>query len=58
VFNYRQGKLVAVDSINHPGDQIVARRLIAAGISPTPEQAADSSCDLKSLLKAGNKAVA
>ncbi|MGX1103231.1 MULTISPECIES: NAD(P)/FAD-dependent oxidoreductase [Bradyrhizobium] len=58
VFNYRQGKLVAVDSINNPTDQMVARRLIAAGISPTPEQAADSSCDLKSLLKAGNKAVA
>jgi 3-phenylpropionate/trans-cinnamate dioxygenase ferredoxin reductase subunit len=57
-FNYRRGKLVAVDSINSPGDQMVARRLIAAGISPTPEQAADSSCDLKSILKAGSKAVA
>ncbi|HEX7919436.1 MAG TPA: FAD-dependent oxidoreductase [Bradyrhizobium sp.] len=58
VFNYRQGKLVAVDSINNPGDQMVARRLIAAGISPTPEQAEDRSCDLKSLLKRGDKAVA
>ncbi|WP_166294037.1 NAD(P)/FAD-dependent oxidoreductase [Bradyrhizobium sp. 2S1] len=57
VFNYRQGRLVAVDSINNPGDQMVARRLIAAGISPTPDQAADSSCDLKSLLRTGNKAV-
>ncbi|QIG98898.1 MULTISPECIES: NAD(P)/FAD-dependent oxidoreductase [unclassified Bradyrhizobium] len=58
VFSYRQGKLVAVDSINNPGDQMVARRLIAAGISPTPDQAEDNSCDLKSLLKTGNKAVA
>lgn len=58
VFNYRQGKLVAVDSINNPADQMVARRLIAAGISPVPEQAADSSCDLRSLLKARGKAVA
>ncbi|MGY4475516.1 NAD(P)/FAD-dependent oxidoreductase [Bradyrhizobium sp. USDA 3364] len=58
VFNYRQGKLVAVDSINNPADQMVARRLIAAGMSPTPEQAADGSCDLRSLLKAGSKAVA
>ncbi|GIQ76272.1 NAD(P)/FAD-dependent oxidoreductase [Bradyrhizobium sp. RD5-C2] len=58
VFNYRQGKLVAVDSINNPGDQMVARRLIAAGISPTPEQTEDGSCDLKSLLKRGDKAVA
>ncbi|MBR0898268.1 oxidoreductase [Bradyrhizobium tropiciagri] len=58
VFNYRQGKLVAVDSINNPADQMVVRRLIAAGISPTPGQAADSSCDLRSLLKPGRKAVA
>ncbi|WP_338831709.1 FAD-dependent oxidoreductase [Bradyrhizobium sp. 27S5] len=58
VFNYRHGRLVAVDSINNPADQMVARRLIAAGISPTPDQAEDSSCDLKSLLKTGNKAVA
>lgn len=58
VFNYRQGKLVAVDSINSAADQMVARRLIAAGISPAPEQASDSSYDLRSLLKAGSKAVA
>ena len=58
VLNYRQGKLVAVDSVNHPADQMVARRLIAAGISPTPEQAEDGSCDLRSLLKRGDKAVA
>jgi 3-phenylpropionate/trans-cinnamate dioxygenase ferredoxin reductase subunit len=50
--------LVAVDSINRPGDQMAARRLIAAGISPTPGQAADSSFDIKSLLKAIDKAVA
>lgn len=58
VFSYRRGKLVAVDSINNPGDQLVARRLIAAGISPTPDQVEDSSCDLRSLLKGDDKAVA
>ncbi|WP_050631615.1 NAD(P)/FAD-dependent oxidoreductase [Bradyrhizobium viridifuturi] len=58
MFNYRQGKLVAVDSINNPADQMVARRLIAAGITPAPEQVADSSSDLRSLLKTGSKAVA
>jgi 3-phenylpropionate/trans-cinnamate dioxygenase ferredoxin reductase subunit len=52
VFYYREGKLLAADSVNRPGDQMVARRLIAARISPTPEQAADASFDLKSLLKA------
>ncbi|ODM75691.1 NAD(P)/FAD-dependent oxidoreductase [Bradyrhizobium elkanii] len=58
VFNYRQGRLVAVDSINNPADQMVARRLIAAGISPTPEQAGHTSSDLKSLLKTASRAVA
>jgi 3-phenylpropionate/trans-cinnamate dioxygenase ferredoxin reductase subunit len=57
VFNYRQGRLVAVDSINHPADQMVARRLIAAGISPTPDQAEDCSCDLRSLLERRDTAV-
>ncbi|RZN33729.1 FAD-dependent oxidoreductase [Bradyrhizobium sp. Leo121] len=58
VFHFRQGRLVAADSIDRPGDQMVARRLIAAGISPAPEQAADSSFDLKWLLKAAEKTVA
>jgi 3-phenylpropionate/trans-cinnamate dioxygenase ferredoxin reductase component len=58
VFHYRQERLIAVDSINRPGDQMAARRLIAAGISLSPEQAADSSFDIKSLLKTIDKAVA
>jgi 3-phenylpropionate/trans-cinnamate dioxygenase ferredoxin reductase subunit len=58
VFHYRKGRLVAADSINRPGDQMVARRLIAAGISPTPEQAGDCSIDIKSLLKAEENTVA
>lgn len=51
VFYYREDRLLAVDSVNRPGDQMAARRMIAAGTSPTPEQAADISFDLKSLLK-------
>jgi 3-phenylpropionate/trans-cinnamate dioxygenase ferredoxin reductase subunit len=47
VFYYRDGKLTAVDSINRPGDQMIARRMITASLSPTPEQAADLSFDLK-----------
>jgi 3-phenylpropionate/trans-cinnamate dioxygenase ferredoxin reductase subunit len=58
VFHYRQGRLVAVDSINRPGDQMAGRRLIAAGISLAPEQAADVSFDIKSLLKTIDRAVA
>jgi 3-phenylpropionate/trans-cinnamate dioxygenase ferredoxin reductase subunit len=57
VFHYRQERLIAVDSINRPGDQMAARRLIAAGISPTPEQAADGSFDVKTLLKTIDRAV-
>jgi 3-phenylpropionate/trans-cinnamate dioxygenase ferredoxin reductase component len=57
VFHYRQERLVAVDSINRPGDQMAARRLIAAGISPSPGQAGDSSFDIKSLLKTIDRAV-
>lgn len=47
VFYYRGDRLTAVDSINRPGDQMIARRLMTAGLSPTPEQAADLAFDLK-----------
>ena len=50
VFRYRDGRLVAVDSVDRPGEHLLARRLIAAGISPAPEQAADPDFDLRSLL--------
>ncbi|MFB9262658.1 NAD(P)/FAD-dependent oxidoreductase [Bradyrhizobium erythrophlei] len=56
IFYYRQGKLIAVDSINRPGEQLAARRLIAGGISPTPDQVTDLSFDLKSLPKPANAA--
>lgn len=49
VFYYRGATLTAVDSVNRPGDQMIARRLIAAALSPTPEEAADLSFDLKKL---------
>jgi 3-phenylpropionate/trans-cinnamate dioxygenase ferredoxin reductase subunit len=55
VFYYREGRLVAVDSVNRPGDQLAARRLIAGGVSPSPEEAEDQSFDLKSLVTAGDK---
>jgi 3-phenylpropionate/trans-cinnamate dioxygenase ferredoxin reductase component len=51
VFAYRQARLVAVDSINRPGEQLIARKLIGASISPSPDQATDVSFDLKSLLR-------
>jgi 3-phenylpropionate/trans-cinnamate dioxygenase ferredoxin reductase component len=54
VFYYRQGRLIAVDSVNRSGDQMAARRMIAGGISPDPDQIRDGSFDFKSLLKSAN----
>lgn len=50
VFCYRDGRLVAVESVSRLPDHMQARKLLRAGISPTPEQAADPGFDLKSLF--------
>ncbi len=46
---FKQDRLVAIDSINRPADHLAGRKLLAAGTSMTPQQAADISLDLKSL---------
>ena len=51
-FYYRGDRLIAVDSLSRPSDHLQARRLLDQGVWPTPEQAADSSFALPSLLKA------
>ncbi len=43
-------RLAAVDSVNRPGDHMVARKMLAARTAVTPEQAGDESVDLKTLL--------
>jgi 3-phenylpropionate/trans-cinnamate dioxygenase ferredoxin reductase subunit len=43
-------RLAAVDSVNRPGDHMVARKMLAARTALTAEQAADESVDLKGLL--------
>lgn len=50
VFHYREGKLIAVESINSAGDHMVARKLITNGISPSPARISDTNVELKSLL--------
>ena len=55
VFYYKKSKLIAADSINNPGDQMAARRLIAKGVSLSPDEAKDESFDLKTLVKAADK---
>lgn len=52
VFYYRGGSLIAIDSVNRPGEHMLGRKLLTARISPTPEQAADAGFDLQTLLAA------
>jgi 3-phenylpropionate/trans-cinnamate dioxygenase ferredoxin reductase subunit len=49
-YYFKAGKLIAIDSLNQSADHLTGRKLLDKGISPTPEQAADSSFDLNSLL--------
>lgn len=52
VFYFRESQLVAIDSINRPLDHMIGRKLLAAGVPLTSEQAADESVDLKKLERA------
>ncbi|MBA2400296.1 MAG: FAD-dependent oxidoreductase [Bradyrhizobium sp.] len=49
-FCYKSGRLVGIESVNRAGDHMFGRRLLAVNGSITPEQAADTSFDLKSAL--------
>lgn len=49
IFYYQGSRLLAVDSINRPLDHILGRKLVEAGASLTPDQAADESVDLRKL---------
>ncbi|HWM82280.1 MAG TPA: FAD-dependent oxidoreductase [Pseudolabrys sp.] len=51
VFCYAGGDLLAIESVNRPGDHMFGRRAMAAGLQPTPEQAADPTFDLKKFLQ-------
>ncbi len=51
LFNYCGETLVSVESVNRPGDHLLARRLLDAGLSPAPDQIADATVELKSLLR-------
>jgi 3-phenylpropionate/trans-cinnamate dioxygenase ferredoxin reductase component len=53
VFYFKQGRLLAVDSVNRPGDHITARKMLSAETPLTPEQAADEAVDLKQLAATG-----
>jgi 3-phenylpropionate/trans-cinnamate dioxygenase ferredoxin reductase subunit len=50
VYHFQAGRLIAVDSINSAKDHLQARKLLDAGVSPTPVQAGDVAFDLNSLM--------
>lgn len=50
VFLYAKGRLVAVESVNRPRDHFTARKLLAAGRSPSPEDVQDLAVDLRGLV--------
>ena len=59
VFMYNDGELVAVDSVDRPMDHMSARRLMAAKVPLSPQDAADPEFDLKAFaLKARTAAAA
>lgn len=55
VYLFREGRLVCVESLNRPADNMLARRLLTGRIAVNPLQAADTNFDLKSLLTSGRR---
>jgi 3-phenylpropionate/trans-cinnamate dioxygenase ferredoxin reductase component len=56
VFYFKDGRLIAIDSINRPLDHMMGRKLIANRVQLTPEQAADESVDLKKMASSSGAA--
>jgi 3-phenylpropionate/trans-cinnamate dioxygenase ferredoxin reductase subunit len=50
VYHFKGETLLAVDSINASRDHLQARKLLDAGVSPTPAQVGDAAFDLGTLL--------
>lgn len=50
VYYFQGQRLLAVDAVNSPADHMLARKLLAAGISPSAGQVSDPDFDLRSLL--------
>ncbi|MFA7506402.1 MAG: FAD-dependent oxidoreductase [Burkholderiaceae bacterium] len=45
------GRLVAVESVNSPGEHMMARKLVSAGARPDPARIADPAAPLKEFLE-------
>ena len=51
VFCFRDGVLAAVESVNQPGDHLAARKILAAGIEITREEALTEGFSLRAAFK-------
>jgi 3-phenylpropionate/trans-cinnamate dioxygenase ferredoxin reductase component len=49
IWYYRGDTLLAIDAMNEPKSYAFGRKIIEAGINPTPQQVADPATDLKAL---------
>ncbi|MEX4009046.1 FAD-dependent oxidoreductase [Mesorhizobium sediminum] len=43
VYHFRQGRLIAIDSVNRPADHMLGRKMIAAGYTPAPQEISDGT---------------
>ncbi|MDO9073951.1 MAG: oxidoreductase C-terminal domain-containing protein, partial [Rubrivivax sp.] len=50
LFHYQGDKLIAIDNVNNPKEHLLVRKLMDAGVSPTPQQAGDAGFDLNGLV--------
>ena len=50
VYHFKDDQLLAVDSVNASKDHLQARKLLDAGVSPSPAQVADLAFDMAKLL--------
>ncbi len=50
VWHFRRDLLLAADTVSAARDHLLARKLLDAGVSPTPQQVADSGFDLAGLM--------
>ncbi|GJE16066.1 NAD(P)/FAD-dependent oxidoreductase [Methylobacterium marchantiae] len=49
VFRYRGTSVTGIETVDSAAEHMAARRIIARGLSPTPEEVADPAFDLKAL---------
>jgi 3-phenylpropionate/trans-cinnamate dioxygenase ferredoxin reductase subunit len=50
MFYLKEGRLMAADAVNRPGDFMAAKRLVTAQASPDPAKLADPATPLKTLI--------